>query len=259
MTPEQEEQVRRALAAAPPVEQLPTEVAARLDATLADLVAERAAGESGPEPGVVTSLEERRRRRWPGVLVAAAAVSVLAYGVGTTLGGVGLAGGSAESTAARDQTFSGAGADSADGGDTGGDTSGGTEAAPEEPGAVVTERGDSVAGDRPADGRALLVAGTVRLHRGSLREEVGRLVRDANLGRAPASDADTTRDSAGFLDDRCEQPDLARGDRLAAVRLDGRRATLVVRKAVDGTRVAEIYSCGDGSDLLAITQVPSGR
>lgn len=254
MTPEQEEQVRRALAAAPPVEGLPAEVAARLDATLAGLVAERATGETGPEPAAVTSLEERRRRRWPGVLVAAAAVSALAYGVGTTLGGVGLSGGgSAESTAARDQTFSGAGADSADGGATGG----GAEDAPEEPGALVTDREGALAGSA-ADGRALLVAGTARLHRDSLREEVGRLVRDAGPARTPASDADKTRDSAGFLDARCEQPDLARGDRFAAVRLDGRRATLVVRKAVGGTRVAEIYSCGDGSDLLAITQVPSG-
>lgn len=252
MTPEEEEQVRRALAAAPPVEGLPPEVAARLDATLAGLVAERAAGETGPEPAVA-SLEERRRRRWPGVLVAAAAVSVLAYGVGTTLGGVGLSGGGAESTAARDQTFSGAGADSADRGATEGDA----EDAPEEPGALVTDREDAVAGGAPAEGRALLVSGTVRLHRGSLREEVGRLVRDAALARAPASDK--TRDSAGFLADRCEQPDLARGDRIAAARLDGTRATLVVRKAVGGTRVAEIYSCGDGSDLLAITQVPSRR
>lgn len=252
MTPEQEEQVRRALAATQPVEGLPAEVADRLDATLAGLVAERAAGQTRPEPGAVTSLEERRRRRWPGVLVAAAAVSVLAYGVGTTLGGGGLSGGSAESTAARDQTFSGAGdAGSADGE---------AEGAPEEPGDLVTDRGGSLADDAQADGRALLVAGTVRLHRGSLRAEVGRLVQDAAvLARAPASDADKPRDGAGFLDVRCQQPDLARGDRLAAVRLDGRRATLVVRKAVGGTRVAEIYSCGNGSDRLAITQVPSGR
>jgi len=254
VTPEEEDQVRRALAAAPPVEGLPAEVAARLDATLADLVAERPAGEGGPEPGAVTSLEERRRRRWPGVLVAAAAVSVLAYGVGTTLGGVGLSGGSAESTAARDETFSGAGADSADDGATGG----GAEDAPEEPDALVTDREDAAPGASPADGRALLVSGTVRLHRGSLREEVGRLVQDAVHARALA-DAQKSRDTAGFLGERCERPDLARGDRLAAVRLDGRRATLVVRKAVEGTRVAEIYSCGNGSDLLAITQVPSSR
>jgi hypothetical protein len=48
VTPEQEEQVRRALASAPPADAMPPEVAARLDATLAGLVAERA-GEVRPE------------------------------------------------------------------------------------------------------------------------------------------------------------------------------------------------------------------
>lgn len=251
MTPEQEEQVRRALAAAPPAEGLPADVAARLDATLADLVAERATGKDDPKPGAVPSLEDRRRRRWPGVLVAAAAVSVLAYGVGTTLGGVGLSGGDAESTAARDQTFSGADAGADDSG-------GGSEAAPEDaPTGLVTDRdGVDVQGSR-AYADKLLVAGTVRLRTETLDEDVRRLVR-GGVADARTPSPRESRSLAGFLDS-CEQPDLSRGDRLAAVRLDGRRATLVVRKAVGGTRVAQIYSCGDGSDLLAITQVPSGR
>ncbi len=255
MTPEQEEQVRRALAAAPPVEGLPAEVAARLDATLADLVAERAAGESGPEPGVVTSLEERRRRRWPGVLVAAAAVSVLAYGVGTTLGGVGLSGGSAESTAARDQTFSGAGADSADGGATGG----GAEDAPEEPGALVTDRGDSVAGDsRPTGAPCSSPGPSACTGVPCARRWAGWSGTRSSRGRRPPTP--TRRGTRpGSWTTGASSPTWPGATALAAVRLDGRRATLVVRKAVDGTRVAEIYSCGDGSDLLAITQVPSGR
>ena len=92
MTPEQEEQVRRALASAPPESAMPPEVAARLDAALAGLVAERSARpdheqDTGPEPAAAVALEERRRRRWPRVLVAAASVSLLAYGAGIALSG----------------------------------------------------------------------------------------------------------------------------------------------------------------------------
>lgn len=254
MTPEQEEQVRRALASAPPAGGLPPEVAARLDATLAGLVAERsAAGVAGAdgapesEPAPVVALEERRRRRWPRLLVAAAAVSVLTYGVGTSLGGLQVSGGSAESTAARDETFAGGG--SGAGADTDSLT---PEDAPKALDGKVHADGARVLA------RKLLVPGTVRLNGSSLREDVQRLVSSTLDGPANAREPVPT---AGQLDSLggCDQPDTGRGDRIAAARLDGRRATLVVRKATDGTRVAEVYSCGDGSRLLAQTRLPSAR
>jgi hypothetical protein len=256
VTPEQEEQVRRALASAPPAGSLPPEVAARLEATLAGLVAERSADPGSVAPveapagtAPVVPLEERRRRRWPRLLVAAAAVSVVAYGVGTTLGGFPVSGGGAESTAARDETFAGGG--SGAGADT-------DSLLPEDsPDAPQNSRDDlDVTGSRALAGK-ILVAGTVRLHSGSLRDDVQRLVADAADARQPAP----LTDRSGSIDTlaSCEQPDTARGDRIAAARLDGRRATLVLRKASGGTRVAEVYSCGDGSRLLALTRVPSAR
>ena len=84
MTPEQEEQVRAALAAAGPDEPtpMPPEVVARLQGILDELVeprvtaqAQAQAGDPGPAAG---TLARRRRRRWPDVLVAAAAVVVIA-------------------------------------------------------------------------------------------------------------------------------------------------------------------------------------
>lgn len=79
LTPD-EDAVRRALAAARHSDPLPTDVASRLDATLAGLVAERRALEpeappasGGSSGGVVVPL---RRRRRPGLLLAAAAVVV---------------------------------------------------------------------------------------------------------------------------------------------------------------------------------------
>jgi hypothetical protein len=242
---------------------MPAEVAARLDATLADLVAARAAdapsgdpaGDEDPAPdpaphrAPVADLAERRRRRWPRVLVAAASVSVLAYGVGIALDGVQVSGGDA-STAARDETLAGAGADSADSG---------AKAAPEH-----APTGPNTTSDRAAEGpgalaysERFLVPRTVRLHSETLHADVRRLVRDEVLDTSAAS-RPLGRALAGYLDS-CERPGLGRGDRVAAVRLDGRPATLVVRRAVAGTRVVQIYACDDASSLLAATEVPGAR
>lgn len=85
---EETDRVRRLLADCGP-EPLPPEVAARLDDTLAALVAERAGAERlSPQP-------KRARRRWPTVLVAAAAVCLIALGAGDL---VRSAGGGASTT-----------------------------------------------------------------------------------------------------------------------------------------------------------------
>jgi hypothetical protein len=93
-----QDEVRRLLAAAgaePP--RTPPEVAARLDDVLSRLAAERTPAVpradhlGGPvlptEVVGADDLVSRRRRRWPQVLVAAAAVSVLGLGVATVLDG----------------------------------------------------------------------------------------------------------------------------------------------------------------------------
>lgn len=83
LTPEQSETVRRLLAEARHDEPLPAEVATRLDDVLAELIADRAVVEE-PAPAVVVPF---RRRRWPQVLVAAAAVTVIGYASTQVLGG----------------------------------------------------------------------------------------------------------------------------------------------------------------------------
>lgn len=226
------------LASTPAEGGMPADVAARLDATLAGLVAERA----DPAPTTVDELaERRRRRRWPRVLVAAATVSVVAYGVGASLDDLSVSGGDAESaTASRDESFA----------------EGGEAPATDEKGAEgLAPQPDSTTDSGAARDDVLLTGRTVRLHRDSLTADVQRLL-------PVAADLDTrarsSRELAGFLGG-CSLPDTSRGDRLAAVRLDGKRATLVVRKAVDGTHVAEVYSCADPSRLLALTEVDSDR
>lgn len=84
LTRAQEEAVRRLLAGARETAPMPDDVAARLDAVLADLAGTTAsapadaAGEAEETPATVVPL---RRRRWPRLVLAAAAVT--AVGLGT--------------------------------------------------------------------------------------------------------------------------------------------------------------------------------
>lgn len=255
MTPEeQQEAVRRALAATLPEGPMPPEVVARLEATIADLAAARPAAptasrEAGAEPGggaVVTDLEARRRRRWPRALVAAASIAVLAYGVGAVLPDLG-----SEAETAMDSAGGEAAEDhepeAAVGGSAGRD---GAEGAG--PGA---EPAPQSAPELMGDGRV------VALREATLRRDVVRHLsaeRVAALADGPA-DRDAAAERYTRRDGTCVIPESRRGDALYAARLDGRRATLVVRDAEGGSRVAQVYWCGDGRTLLAETEVPARR
>lgn len=249
MTPEQEEQVRRALADAPSAGPMPPEVANRLEATLAGLVAERAsdpAATESPRPAPVSSLDSRRRR-WPRLLVAAAGVSVLAYGLGVVADGPVGSGGMESATTADKYAAEG---DAGQAPEAPSDREGGSS-----DGAGVPP--DELVGGQTSS--LLVVSPPARLSSGTLDEDVRRLLRRTSMARDYSSGTTDSRpelDSARALS-RCDLPAIARGDRIAAVRLDGRRAQLVVHKAVDGTRVAEVYSCADGSEVLASTRVRS--
>ena len=251
MTPEeQQEAVRRALAATPPEGPMPPEVVARLEAAIADLAAVRLAepdAAPAPEPGartepgtgtVVTDLEARRRRRWPRVLVAAASVAVLAYGVGAVLPDLGLEA------------------------ETASDSAGGQAAEDSEPESAVDGSTDGEAEPDPQTAPELSGDGrVVALREATLRRDVVRhlsveptaALADGSADRDAAAERYTRRDGT------CAVPEAGRGSELYAARLDGRRATLVVGPAADGSRVAQVYWCGDGRTLLAETEVPARR
>lgn len=237
----EQEQVSRLLAAAggPPPE-LPHDVAARLDDVLAGLVADRETDrETGPVPADevagVTELAPRRRRRWPQLLVAAAAVSVLGIGLGNIV------------QPAQQEAMT---ADSAG------------SAAEEEPRAA--QREDAVEGSAPLksqsdrsaaenqDGRAL--TGSVseparrpRLRSESLTVDVQR-IEDFGLA-VPV--ADTQRQWA----DACVRPETQAGAEWLPVRLDGERAVLVLGAPADGRRTAEVFTCDEGDRPAVSTTV----
>lgn len=261
MTPEQEDEVRRALAAEPPAAPMPPEVAARLEDTLAGLVAERTA-DTGDDHGagaapVATrddlATARTRRRRVPQLLVAAAGVAVLGIGVGTVF-----------------QNLSGQDGDSATSAGVTADD-GGAEAAneyPVEPSPNLARSsqppnlGSDAAGELPGPFLAL-DPGTTVLRSDRLADDVARVLagpraRSALEGEALVPDPTSRGPEAGDaaeLVSRCTLPAAGPRDLVVAVRLDGTRGTLVVRGASEGTRVAEVYACDDVDRLLAVTEV----
>lgn len=247
MTPEEQdreeqEAVRRALAAEPGPGPLPRDVAARLEATLADLVAERA---DDRDAGRRTARAPRGRA----LLVAAASVAVLGVGIGTVVQNQGLGGGDAETAT------SGAADTAADPRSDSNRTLQGQESAPElaeEPGNASLER-SFVPAPSP-----------VPLRTRTLRADVARLEGARTLTAQPAPDGVRPDEPAAPRDlgaarllSACDLPSAGPGDRLVAVLLDGDRGTLVLREAPGspGLVVAQVYACGDGDDLLAETRL----
>ncbi|HEX6248763.1 MAG TPA: hypothetical protein VFZ64_12910 [Nocardioidaceae bacterium] len=235
-----QDHVSELLAAAAAEERLPAEVAARLDSVLADLVAERtdASGtttahpaETHPEtaPGV-PSLAARRRRRWPGLLVAAAAVSVLGLGVGNLLGSQGGGAGDAMT------------ADS---------SAGGAAESAEDPD-VSSLRAEQDAGV-PTPGTAATDTAAVRpprLRTATLAADVRRVVDLVPVERRLLTGEE---EAASW----CVRPTVSPGDEALPVRLDGRRAVLVLREPAGDRRTADVFTCDDGDTPAATTTVPA--
>jgi hypothetical protein len=240
VTPEQEEQVRRALAAAArpadaPDPPMPPEVVARLESVLDELVSPtaatetsgRATGAPGEARPARDELAARRRRRWPNVLVAAAAVCAIAFGALTvTTGGPDLSGGSSE------ESTSGGGDSSADRG---------TASAPEE---LAPSTGAA-----PGEPRSMAPEGPPGppLRSSTLTEDVQSLV-----DGGPESLARVRQVHSG-----CAAPSVRRGEQLLGVRLDGRRASLLLGAPRGGTREARVYLCNDPATPEATTTVRS--
>ena len=237
MTPEQEEQVRRALAAAARADRpegedatppLPPQVAERLDHVLAELVAGRAArGGAEPVPAGSDDLTARRAaRKWPNVLVAAAAVAVIAVAGGAVATrGFGGAGGGSSAGSSADSQAGGASQD---------------RVSPE-----------AVAPGSPGEGDVR----EPRLRSSSLAADVQRVV-----DTAPASSlrgGETLTGNGPRPDGApCDSPSIGRrGAVVVAVLLDGRPATLVLAAPTGGTLEARVYSCADGTTPVATTTV----
>jgi hypothetical protein len=251
-----QEQVRRLLAAAgssPP--ETPEDVANRLDEVLAGLVAERDTSSdasatdpavqaaASEEPGTVTSLETRRRR-WPQLLVAAAAASVVALGIGNlALDGEGGADTAVTAEAGSTQDEMGTPLLSEG---TDGDGRALDEGPVLDAGEAGAQAAPELARSPGPDADAMALSSRpLRLRTDSLSRDV-QLVEDLSLaGQA----------SGGAWESACVRPAAAEGDEWVAVRLDGERALLVLRAPAGGRRTADVFSCDDGGTPVASVTV----
>ena len=244
MTPEQEEQVRRALGAVaraedgPERQGIPHDVADRLDEVLHELVAGRSArGATLPAAVGQDELAARRHRRWPNVLVAAAAVAAIAAAGGAVVtGGYGL-GGRGDS-----------GASSASGSAAG-------KVTPKENERGFTGPGPSAG---PSDGKAIDKIPQLFLR--TLKRDLEAVVAAGPEARlTPPNDGrrfTSPRHPAGGL---CTRPALPKRAEMVDVLLDRVPATLLISPVKDGARVARVYSCVNAAPLTPTIRVPSGN
>ena len=227
LTPEQEA-VRRLLADARHDGPPPAEVVARLDETLASLVAERGSASSEGDDERTAPVVDlgARRRRMAGIgVLAAAAVVVAGVAVGQVLPRAADDSGGAESTASSD-TGSGEdrqfGDQSDDGQSDGGDAGAGSaEQAPESMKSTAAT---------PFAGVPTLSSADDRLEEEVLDLRPGAAARSDQLGSVDALSS-------------CDLPSLGKGRRLLA-RVDDQIGVVVFRRPDGATQVAELYVCG---------------
>lgn len=227
LTPEQDA-VRRLLADARHDGPTPPEVVARLDDTLASLVAERATATT--ERPVVDLAARRRRRVGTGVLAAAAVVVA-----GVALGQVLPVGqGSSDAGSSADSSTAGGGVerdDAAQDGDAGGDSSSSQEMAPQGKTAVPT----------PLAGQPTLSTDDPQLE-----QQVQALRADDDFS------ASTSRRQMLDLMRSCPVPELPRGRRVAA-QVDGQPGVVLYRRADGAAQDVAIYVCGDPDPVRTLT------
>jgi hypothetical protein len=258
--PEADAHIRALLAelgSGPDGETMPPEVAARLDDTLARLVAERAdAGESpgdapddAPDSQRTGSVVPLRRRWVSRMTTAAAAVIVLGAG-GVAAANLGV--------------FSGDSPMSADSAESAGDSSA-EKSVPETAGSDTGATSDS---PTPSDssgreGVASAVA-VPRVSAKSFASDVTALLRartslvtpERRSGSGSTQDQDAAPEGpARALEARdCAGPKITDGAVPNPIRYDGGLAVLVVHPERDGGQLVEAWTC-DGDRLLAGTTV----
>jgi hypothetical protein len=231
--PPQQEAVRRLLADARHDGPPPAEVVARLDETLAALVAERGSAplEGAPAPSertaAVVDLASRRRRLTGAGLLAAAAVVV----AGVALGQVLPRGADDEgSSAGSDSSVAEAPAEAQQDGESDDSGAGSSEQAPEllkSPSAT------------PFAGVPTLSATDPALEQQLVDLRPGAVARSQDVGSVEALGS-------------CTLPTLGRGRRLLA-EVDGELGVVVFRRPDGGAQQAELYVCGARAPVRTLT------
>jgi hypothetical protein len=232
LTPAQSEAVRRLLAGARHDEGIPDDVAARLDATLADLSAEL-----GAEPPAVSEADViPLRRRWPKVLAAAAAVTLFGFGIVQYVDNTSSQDGAASGGADRDAT-------TAEKEDLGDSLAGSpSDQPPTVPGAEANKgEGWNRASLQLNDFTLsqLDVKGLRKLRPGTLDKDLGELTRSS----APTESSGGAGYDAQSIAVRCGPFYTVSGGAAFAASYRRHLALVLFHPALDGVRLVEIYDC----------------
>lgn len=270
---------------------VPDDVAARLDATLFELVAQRRADGDEPDPVVVPL---RRRRPWGSRLLTAAAAVVLVGGGALGVNEVLKSTDQASTMSSADSSGSGvvpeAAADGAGEGAADAPPTGLEGKAPD----LLDRSTDQLSSIIASKAARLAVVG--RFSRAGFATEATRYVqvaygggpwadawvggRDKDLDSDTGSDADAQNESGSKDDEgrataatkpelanlflsyattpRCPGPEPSDGSVVLRITFAGKPATLVLHPAVEGSRFVAAWSC-DGTRLLAYTTVTPER
>lgn len=245
LTAAQERAVRDLLASARHDDGIPEDVAARLDARLAELTAVRRELRPQDRAGVapVVPLAARRRRRVATGLVAAAAVVVLGIGLGQVLPDVLMSGSSdfATSTEAGDAA---GGAHEEESGAALGDTSSrrARGRAPEPAEEPFTESKQGTAADRAEVGLALPRVDPDEL------DHSARRIRDRRSAVLP-------QQQSGYTTGAIIGCDLSGPGRRVLVHYDGAPAVLVFVRPGEDSQLVRVLACGSG-EVLRSTRIP---
>ena len=241
--PPEQEAVRRLLVDARHTAPPPPEVVARLDDTLASLVAERASGSAerateheDRSPGRVVDLGSRRRRIASIGLLAAASVVVAGVAIGQALprgagdAGESSAGSQSDSSLAETGDAGGTSADSGTDSSTDSGSGAGSEPAPEslKSSPAITSDGVPSLSTADADLDAQLLV---------LREDA--------TGRRQAASLDALGD--------CEIPRPGRSASVLTAEIDGQVGVVVFRRPVEEAQAVELYVCGVAAPARTIT------
>jgi hypothetical protein len=239
--------VRELLADARVTEPIPDDVAARLDATLVSLQAERSATQAASRS--VVPLRHRVGR----ILVAAAAVVVIGAG------GVGIAQLGLDGSGSNDDSAATSAREDSGGGDSGApESADGLAVSPEVPGALIRNGVARLSHATFAqDAARVMVAIDVLAQRGATEDDAAEDLADAppsGYAEAPPVTATPQSRIDGEQVQDCAGPDAADAILVPAT-LDGATVALVFRPPTDDAQRVEAWSC-DGSTLLASASVP---
>jgi len=245
LDPAQDARIRALLAelgSGPDGEPLPPEVAARLDDTLALLVAERSrAGGARSEDETTADNVVPLRRRWlPRAAVAAAAVIVLGAG-GVFVANLGQMSGTGLSSSS----------DSADKSTAEGQESGGGSSSDSESGTGASLLPDLSAASFESDVTVLLQG------RASMLSPDGRAAEEGDAADEPSPDnRDSAKSGAPYVPPSraCPGPKITDGAVPRQVIYDNRPAVLLVHPERGGRVLVEAWNC-DGDRRLASTKI----